>query len=283
MISRVTDALGANLLKARDLPALDRARAASAFLDEASTLSREASRMRREAIEELLRDGMSQAEISRSLGLSRGRISQLLAAGPPSERLFWGDDDITVAIGGKVEAGKAQPGRVVALEDFDTYTELCKLLQGLQLDARHEVIPPSGMVQLNRPNLVVICGPRLSPLLAQVIEADPCLGFAQDEHGWHLIDRQAGDVYRSPTPEHSDVAYFGRLPRIDGRGTFLYMAGIHAPGPAGVIHYLSRELSDLYREVGTRRFSTLIESRFDPATHSVLTSRRITPIYQHDT
>jgi predicted XRE-type DNA-binding protein len=92
-VSRVTNALGADLLKARDLPALDRARAASAFLDEASTLSREASRMRREAIEELLRDGMSQAEISRSLGLSRGRISQLLAAGPPPERLFWGDDD----------------------------------------------------------------------------------------------------------------------------------------------------------------------------------------------
>jgi hypothetical protein len=50
-----------------------------------------------------------------------------------------------------------------------------------------------------------------------------------------------------------------------------------------VIHYLSRELGDLYREVGTRRFSTLIESRFDPATHSVLSSRRITPIYHHDT
>jgi hypothetical protein len=61
------------------------------------------------------------------------------------------------------------------------------------------------------------------------------------------------------------------------------MAGIHAPGPAGWIHYLSRELGDLYREVGTRRFSTLIESRFDPANHSVLSSRRITPIYQHDT
>ena len=55
------------------------------------------------------------------------------------------------------------------------------------------------------------------------------------------------------------------------------------PDRAGVIHYLSRELGDLYREVGTRRFSTLIESRFNPATHNVLSSRRITPIYQHDT
>jgi transcriptional regulator with XRE-family HTH domain len=239
--------------------------------------------MRREALEELLREGMSQAEISRSLGLSRGRISQLLASGPPPERLFWGDDDvITVAIGGKLEAGKAQPGPVVALEDFGTFAELCKLLQSLQLDATHEVIPPSGMVQLNRPNLLVICGPRLSPLLAQVLESDPFLGFALDEHGWHLVDHHAQEVYRSPARMHSDIAYFGRLPRLDTRGTFLYMAGIHAPGPAGIIHYLKQELAPLYREVGLRRFSTLIESHLDPATHNVVSSRRITPIYQHD-
>jgi hypothetical protein len=170
----------------------------------------------------------------------------------------------------------------VALEDFGTFTELCKLLSTLQLDATHEVIPASGMVQLNRPNLVVICGSRLSPLLAQVIESDPCLAFADDEHGWHIIDRQASEVYRSLAPEHSDIAYFGRLPRLDGRGTFLYMPGIHAPGPAGIIHYLTHELAAVYREVGLRRFSTLIESRFDPATHAVLSSRRITPLYQHD-
>jgi len=278
----VSDTLRKTLLEARDLPALERARAASAFLDQASTLSKEASRMRREALEELLGEGMSQAEISRSLGLSRGRISQLLAGGPPPERLFWGDDDITVAIGGKLEAGKAQPGRVVALEDFGTFAELSELLQALQLDATHEVIPASGMVQLNRPNLVVICGPRLSPLLAQVAESDPFLRFAEDQHGWHIVDRQADEVYRSPAPVHSDVAYFGRLPRLDGRGTFLYMAGIHAPGPAGIVHYLTNELSAVYREVGLRRFSTLIESRFDPATHRVVSSRRITPLYQHD-
>ncbi|MGH2942923.1 MAG: sigma factor-like helix-turn-helix DNA-binding protein [Solirubrobacteraceae bacterium] len=238
--------------------------------------------MRREALEELLGEGMSQAEISRQLGLSRGRISQLLASGPPPERLFWGDDDVTVAIGGKLEAGKPRPGRVVALEDFGTFTELRKLLNALQLDATHEVIPASGMVQLNRPNLVVVCGPRLSPLLAQVIEADPVLAFAEDEHGWHIIDRRAGEVHRSLAPEHSDIAYFGRLPRLDGHGTFLYMAGIHAPGPAGIVHYLTTELGAVYREVGVRRFSTLIESRFDPATRSVVTSRRITPLYQHD-
>jgi hypothetical protein len=60
------------------------------------------------------------------------------------------------------------------------------------------------------------------------------------------------------------------------------MAGIHAPGPAGVVHYLTNELGAFYREVGVRRFSTLIESHFDPATRSVVSSRRITPLYQHD-
>ena len=60
------------------------------------------------------------------------------------------------------------------------------------------------------------------------------------------------------------------------------MAGIHAPGPAGVIHYLTSELATVYREVGLRRFSTLIESSFDPHTHRVVSSRRLTPLYEHD-
>jgi hypothetical protein len=34
------------------------------------------------------------------------------------------------------------------------------------------VIPPPGLVDLNRDNLVVICGPRLSPIIAQVLASD---------------------------------------------------------------------------------------------------------------
>ena len=64
--------------------------------------------------------------------------------------------------------------------------------------------------------------------------------------------------------------------------TLILLTGIHAVGSNGVIHYLTRELADLYEQVGTRRFSTLIASEFDPATRTITSSRRITPLYLHE-
>lgn len=154
----------------------------------------------------------------------------------------------------------------------------------MKLDAEYEVIPPTGIVNLNRDNHVVVCGPRLSPIIAQVLEGDNNLRFAKDEV-WHLVDQAAGTTYRSPMDEDGsagDVGYLGRLPRLDGRGTFLYVAGIHSIGANGVVHYLENNLAELYREVRTRRFSTLISCRYDPETLDVLESRRVTPLYRHE-
>ena len=152
------------------------------------------------------------------------------------------------------------------VEGFQAYERLCELARTLGLDAQYEVIPPPGMVDLNRDNLVVICGPRLSPIIAQVLASDPNLGFAQDDQGWFLVDHATGTTYRSPRDdgEPADYAYLGRLPRIDGRGTFLYFAGIHAPGNGGAMHYLEGHLEELYGEVRTGRFSAIIGCRFDP-------------------
>jgi transcriptional regulator with XRE-family HTH domain len=248
------------------------------------TMGKEVSRIRREVIAELLRTGMTQAQLAAELGMSRGRISQIMSSGPAPERAFFGDDTVTVALGGKLEADKAQPGPVLAQEDFIAFELLRDLLKSLQLDAEHEIVQPPGFIRLNRSNLVVICGPRLSPLLAQILESDPVLGFEQDDAGWHLVDRKTGTVYRSPMDcgEPGDIGYFGRLPRPDGRGYFTYMAGIHAPGPTGVIHYLTAHLGELYREVRNRRFSTLIASEFDRSTREVTSSRRLTPVYLHE-
>ncbi|MGH3873405.1 MAG: hypothetical protein ACRDSR_18165 [Pseudonocardiaceae bacterium] len=189
---------------------------------------------------------------------------------------------MTVAFGGKVEVGKATPGPVVAQEDLNAYEQLRDLAHSVKLDTTYEVIPPPGVVRLNRDNLVVICGPRLSPLIGQVLEADPNLGFSTDEDGWHLIDRRAGRTYRSPmdTGSPGDVGYLGRLPRPDGRGTFVYLAGIHAIGAGGIVHHLHQEMAELYREVRTRRFSTLIACRFDPHSREILSSQRLTPLYR---
>ncbi|MER5814143.1 sigma-70 family RNA polymerase sigma factor [Streptomyces californicus] len=194
---------------------------------------------------------------------------------------------MTISLGGKYEAGKGpdqKPSEVVTREDLNNFEHLRGMLAGMKLDAGYEVIPPSGIVNLNRENHIVVCGPRLSPIVAQVLEGDDNLRFEKDT-AWHLVDRKAGVEYRSPMDEDGaagDFGYLGRLPRLDGRGTFLYIAGVHAIGANGVVHYLQHNLAELYREVRTRRFSTLISCRYNPKTLEVLESHRVTPLYRHE-
>ena len=263
-----------------------RAKEAAGLLDRYQAVVNELSRIRRESVEEMIAAGMSHAQIAEALGVSRGRISQLTKAGPAPERAFWGTDALTVALGGKLEAPKkasGKPGPVLAQEDFQAYLELSESVKAMGLDTVYEIIQPPGMVRLNRDNLVVICGPRLSPLIAQVIEADPHIVFENDEKGWYLADKTAGTAYRSPMDEGEcgDIGYVARLPRPDGRGTFLYIAGIHAMGSSGVIHYLDKHLAEVYREVKTKRFSALTRCEFDQETRKVSASELITPLYPH--
>lgn len=266
---------------------VDRAKAAIDLMARYQSRVNELSRIRREAIEEAQAAGMTQAEIATRLGVSRGRVGQLASAGPPPERAFFGTDLVTVSVAGMYEAGKGpdqHPSEVVTREDLNNFEHLRKLVSGMKLDAQYEVIPPTGIVNLNRDNHIVICGPRRSPIVAQVLEGDDSLRFEKDT-AWHLVDQVAGKKYRSPFDDDEsagDIGYLGRLPRLDGKGTFLYIAGIHAIGASGVVHFLENNLAELYREVRTRRFSTLISCRYDPKTLEVLESRRVTPLYRHE-
>lgn len=264
---------------------LRRAREAGELAAVYQTAITELSRVRREALEELVAQGMSQSQIAGKLGMTRSRIGQLLSTGPRVERAFLGTDKLTIAIGGKLEAKASRPGPVVAQEDFQAYEALQDLARTVALDTECEVIHPPGMINLNRDNLIVVCGPRLSPLIAQVLASDHHLGFEHDERGWYLVDRIEGTTYRSPidSGESGDYAYLGRLPRLDGRGNFLYIAGIHAVGAAGVVHYLDNHLTELYREVKTRRFSTLIRCTFDPDTRRIESSKRISALHKTGT
>jgi hypothetical protein len=182
---------------------------------------------------------------------------------------------------------ESQYGRpAVAQEDFAAFNALADLARDLQLGAEVEYIQLGGNVDLNRDNLVVICGPRISPLIAEVLKTDPVLQFERDDSSWFLTDQSTGYTYHSPSDDPAqppgDVAYLSRQARPDGNGSFILLTGIHAVGSSGVIHYLTRELADLYEQVGIRRFSTLIASGFDPATRSITSSRRITPLYLHE-
>jgi hypothetical protein len=262
--------------------AAERALRAGELIDEHQSAIGELSRIRREAIEELVAAGKSQTEVAKLIGMTRSRVGQLLSSGPQPERAFLGTGTLTVAIGGKIEADKEDPGVVVSEGGFAAFERLAKLAQSLGLKAESEIIPPQGIVNLNRPNLVVVCGPRLSPIVAQVLESDPHLQFAKDDDGWYLKSA-TGDMYRSPadTGENSDIAYIGRLRRPDGKGTFLYMAGIHAAGTAGAAHYIEHNLVDLYGEVKTRGFSTLIRADYSQGL-AITDSKQITSTFRHD-
>lgn len=281
-MSAVDDEQLVELEKLRAADALTRAQRAGelvAYHQEAVT---ELSRLRREALNELAGD-YSHGELAKLLGMTRGRIGQLLSSGPKPERALLGTGALTVAVGGKWEAGKAPPSAsaVISQEALAAYHLIAEAAAGYDLQADYEVVPPPGMVRLNRPNLVVLSSPRLLPLVGQVLEADTNLGFASGAQGWYLTEQATGQVYRSPSDsnEPADYAYIGRLPRPDGRGTFLYLAGIHAMGTLGAAHYLTNNIEDLYQEVKNRRWSALIECRYDPDSRAIEATERITPLY----
>jgi hypothetical protein len=263
--------------------AMERAQAASRLASEYQGAMTELSRVRREALEELVAQGKTHAELAEHLGMTRSRIGQLLSSGPRPERAFLGNGPLTIALGGKLEAKDKNPGPVVAQEDLTAYESFVRLAKSYGLEAGYEVIPPPGMINLNRENLTVICGPRISPLIAQVLAADESLGFDKDELGWFLVDRSRGETYRSPmdSGRDEDYAYFGRLPRLDAKGSFLYIAGIHAIGAAGVVHYMEGHMAEMYKKVKDRRFSTVVKCGFN-SERKIVTSERVAPIYTPD-
>lgn len=243
--------------------------------------------LRNEAIAEANTAGVTQAAIAEALSITAARVSQILKGGPGPERGFWAADAgrVTVALGGKTEAPKTASGPagpVVALEDMAAYEALRASVSELGIEARHEIIPPPGFLDLNRPGLVVICGPRLSPMVGQMLASDRNITFGCAAGAWYLADQRAGETYRSPIDggEDADIAYLGRLPRPDGQGAFVYIAGIHAVGAAGAVHYLAGNLAGIWQRVRDRRFSALVRCTFAPGTREITGSELIAGPYE---
>jgi hypothetical protein len=262
----------------------ERARKASDLIDEHQAAVNELSRLRREALDEMVSQGMTHAQIAQVVGMTRARVGQLLSSGPRPERAMLGTGPLTVAVGGKFEADKKDPYAVVSAEMLAAYEKLSNLARGLGLKTEYEVVPPPGMVDLNRTNLIVVGSPRILPFVGQVLASDPKLGFGKDDGGLYLVNHQTGEEFHSPSDsgEPVDYGYLGRLPRPDGRGTFLYLAGIHAMGTLGVAQYLEDHLDELYREVKNRRFSLLVSCTYDPAKRAIKKVDALTPIYRSE-
>lgn len=248
----------------------------------------ELSRMRREALERLLRtlhpdgDGMwtyrQLGELS-TPAISPERIRQLVASGPKPERALIGTGFVTVAVGSKPEGPRQNPSAMVSQEALAASRMIEDTAGAYGLKSTQQIVEPPGLIDLNRTNLVVIGSPRLLPYVSQVLAADPHHGFGHGATGWYLTEH--GEKRKSPADsgDDADLAYIGRLPRPDSRGSFLYLAGIHAMGTKGAAAYFTSHVTELYEQVGRRRWSVLLRCDYDPDTRAVLNVEPITPIH----
>lgn len=264
-------------------PPASRARETGHLIEQVSSLSNELSRLRREAIEEMLGGGMTKAEVARELGLDPSRISRIVRSGTPPERALLSPDGgpVIVALGSKsAQVGDGHPNDMISRDAAEAYDVLRSCLNHYGVGCEREVVPAPGMIDLNRDRLIVLGSPKVLPTVGQIMASDPHLGFDVDDTGRHLVE--LGDdpvIHRSPQDrgEPGDVAYIGRLPRPDGRGHFLYLAGIHAAGTYGAARYLADHAAELYSTARDRLFSLLVSVTYRSASdHTIVETRALT-------
>ncbi|MFE0314681.1 sigma factor-like helix-turn-helix DNA-binding protein [Streptomyces albogriseolus] len=245
----------------------------------------ELARLRRRVVQDLHAQGMSYAQIAEKAGLSRGRIHQIRHTGPAPEGAFLGAGAVTVVTPLRWDDAKKRP--VVAMADMNSGKRLEELAKSYGLDVSSGHVQVSGEVDLYRDGLVVVCGPGMSQAMRDLYAQDPVLAWEHPKgEPWALVDRRTGTAYHAgadlePSRPH-DVGYLGRLPRPDGNGSVLAIAGIHTAGSLGVVHLLTSDLSTLWGQVGERHFSTLVSVEYDPETEEPQSAELLCPLYLHD-
>jgi hypothetical protein len=245
----------------------------------------ELARLRRRVVQDLHAQGLSYAQIAEKAGLSRGRIHQIRHTGPAPEGAFLGRGAVTVAT--PLRRDDERGRTVVAVDDVSSGKRLEDLARSYGLVVTSEHVPVSGELDLDRDGLVVVCGPRMSQQMWDTYAQDPVLRWERAEGGpWTVVDRRTGTAYRSGQDSDParpyDVGYVGRLPRPDGNGSLLAIAGIHTQGSLGVVQLLASDLNALWGQVGDHRFSTLVGVEYDPETSEPQSVELLTPLYRHD-
>ena len=242
--------------------------------------------IRRGALDVLRGRGMTLAQISDEAGISVARLSQLGAPRRRPERVLLSSGD-TVHIVLPVEQAPYPEGPqrpVVQQSDIAFRDDIENLAREYGLSAETEHLPSGEYVNLNRDGLIVTCGPRQSPWLTQILASDTAYGFERDDESWYLLDKASGEKLRSPsdTGEGGDLAYLGTLPRPDGQGTWLYCAGIHAPGSRGGALYLAEHLPELHRETRGHLWSCLVRCDYDPDTKEISNAELAAPVRRRE-
>lgn len=268
---------------------VERARRASALIDELASASSRVSGIRLDAIAEMQAAGMNQTEIARNTGMTRARISQLLKTAPPPERALLAPDPGPVTICAIEKPGGDRGRPSITRSTMLASDKLRDLASSYGVEANLETIPAPGFIDLNRPNLVVLIGPRSSMLVAQAVSADPVIKWSPDGHGdWFFTDTKTGAEYhsefdgdwRGARPPQTCYAHIGRIRRPDGEGGCLYLAGEHSPGVAGAVELFCRDITPLWDQARRSLWSAVAEVTVDDQT-TVTDVRLVTPVYVH--
>jgi hypothetical protein len=259
---------------------LAQARRATELLSVYQQRSVELARLRRLAIERVAdQTGMTMAAVAAEIGLSKGRITQIRQSAPPRERALFGVGPVTVAVPTRKVPGRGLP--VISAEDSIAAERMTSFLQTLGFVVEQYRIPVGG-VWTPQGDVIAICGPKSSPVTAEALAADPVLEFVADTTSRFLItDRATGDAFTSgmddEQPSRRDVAYVGRLPYRSG--SLFVIAGVHAIGSVGAVHYLTGHAAEVYATVRDGNWSAVIGSSHDDET--ITSSEALCPPRYH--
>lgn len=202
--------------------------------------------------------------IADQLGITKARVSQLRSTAPAAERAFFGIGPITVVMPYRLQTtDRERP--LLAAEDVAAADLAKDLLQSYDFTVRTAQTGPDD-TNLPDGDLFVICGPKSSPAVGELLDADPRLEFVHEDTLWAIGPRDGDNYIGSsidldvPDKNH-DVAYVSR--RTVGRRTITHIAGIHAIGSLGAVEYLRQGVAALHKVTAGRDFSTVVPSKFD--------------------
>lgn len=274
---------------------VERAKAVGVAQSHLQGLVDELASIRREAIDEMLRSGLSQADIARELGVTRSRLNKLVTAGPGPERALLVPKPragalLTVLVTEKRETQRTRPAMLMTTQE--AVAKLDRLAR--EMDMETEVDPISeatGYIDLNRDNLAVLVAPRISPLITQAITADPTIKWRRigDTQDWLIVDMQGDAEFRSdfdekePTTDDPRTCYahIGRVRRPDGEGSFLYLGGAHGPGTAGAVDYFINNIASLWEQARRNLWSAVVKVTATAKGEEILNAELATPVYVH--
>lgn len=247
----------------RDPDPIRRGRRATELLTLYQQRATELARLRREAIEQARSErNMSYTEIAAALGITKGRITQIRSGAPRPQRAFFGVGPVAIGVPYRYQTtDRERP--LIAAEDAQAGERIERVLSELGFAMSRFQIEPD-LDRIPSGDAVVVCGPKSAPLAANLISRDPFLAIEEHDGRWWVSRRDTGERLGSPADnsagQSADLAYVARH-RVDDQ-VIVHIAGLHAIGSLGAVHYLTNHLDELFNEIGDSDASCAIRADY---------------------